>query len=76
MTTQTTHRANQANAKTTTNGHVKMYPAAKQLATKTDLTTQETQAITEALNPLIADAFALYVKTKNFHWHLSGSHFR
>ncbi|HZT98390.1 MAG TPA: DNA starvation/stationary phase protection protein [Ktedonobacteraceae bacterium] len=34
------------------------------------------QAITEAVNPLIADAFALYVKTKNFHWHLAGSHFR
>ena len=32
--------------------------------------------MTEAVNPLIADAFALYVKTKNFHWHLSGSHFR
>jgi len=28
----------------------------------------------EAVNPLIADAFALYVKTKNFHWHLYGSH--
>jgi starvation-inducible DNA-binding protein len=46
------------------------------LATVTDLTPQEVQAITEAVNPLIADAFALYVKTKNFHWHLSGSHFR
>jgi len=32
--------------------------------------------VTEAVNPLIADAFALYAKTKNFHWHLSGSHFR
>lgn len=32
--------------------------------------------MTEAVNPLIADAFALYVKTKNFHWHLYGSHFR
>ncbi|HKW21835.1 MAG TPA: DNA starvation/stationary phase protection protein [Ktedonobacterales bacterium] len=72
MTTQTTHHT----TRTQTNGHVKTYPAAKQLATKTDLTAQETQAITEALNPLIADAFALYVKTKNFHWHLSGSHFR
>src|SRR5689334_13791172 len=72
MTTQTTHHA----TRTQTNGHVKTYPAPKQLATKTDLTAQETQAITEALNPLIADAFALYVKTKNFHWHLSGSHFR
>lgn len=51
-------------------------PAPAQLATVTDLTQQEVQAITEALNPLIADAFALYVKTKNFHWHLSGSHFR
>lgn len=34
------------------------------------------QAITQALNPLIADAFALYVKTKNFHWHMTGHHFR
>ncbi|HLG63143.1 MAG TPA: DNA starvation/stationary phase protection protein [Ktedonosporobacter sp.] len=51
-------------------------PAPAQLATVTDLTQQEVQAITEAVNPLIADAFALYVKTKNFHWHLSGSHFR
>src|SRR5581483_8777834 len=50
--------------------------APAQLATVTDLTQQEVQAITEAVNPLIADTFALYVKTKNFHWHLSGSHFR
>jgi len=46
------------------------------LATVTDLSKEQTQAITEALNPLIADAFTLYVKLKNFHWHLSGSHFR
>jgi len=51
-------------------------PAPPQLTTVTDLTQQEVQAITNAVNPLIADAFALYVKTKNFHWHLSGSHFR
>jgi starvation-inducible DNA-binding protein len=55
---------------------VKTFPAAPKLATPTDLTQQEVKAITEALNPLIADAFALYTKTKNFHWHLSGSHFR
>jgi starvation-inducible DNA-binding protein len=55
---------------------VRSYPAPKQLATVTDLTSQEVQAITEAVNPLIADAFALFTKTKNFHWHLSGSHFR
>ncbi len=48
----------------------------KQLATVTDLKPEEVQNITNAVNPLIADAFALYVKTKNFHWHLSGSHFR
>jgi starvation-inducible DNA-binding protein len=55
---------------------LKSFPAPKQLATVTDLTPQEVQAVTEAVNPLIADAFALYVKTKNFHWHLAGSHFR
>jgi starvation-inducible DNA-binding protein len=46
------------------------------LHTPTDLGTDATQAITAALNPLVADAFALYVKTKNFHWHVSGPHFR
>src|SRR5581483_10818864 len=46
------------------------------LATRTDLSQQETQAITQAVNPLIADAFALFVKTKNYHWHLSGPQFR
>jgi starvation-inducible DNA-binding protein len=34
------------------------------------------QAISAALNTLLADAFALYLKTKNFHWHVSGPHFR
>lgn len=32
--------------------------------------------ISDALNPLLADVFALYLKTKNFHWHMLGSHFR
>lgn len=59
-----------------TKTHIKSSPVPAQLATVTDLTPQEAQAVTEAVNPLIADAFALYVKTKNFHWHLSGSHFR
>lgn len=59
-----------------TKTHIKSSPAPAHLATVTDLTPQEVQAVTEAVNPLIADAFALYVKTKNFHWHLSGSHFR
>jgi starvation-inducible DNA-binding protein len=59
-----------------TDGHAKGLAVPAQLATPTDLTPQDTQAITEALNPLVADAFALYVKTKNFHWHLAGAHFR
>jgi len=59
-----------------TKTQTKAYPASRQLATVTDLTSKEAQAVTEAINPLIADAFSLYVKTKNFHWHLSGSHFR
>src|SRR5215472_14467564 len=59
----------------TTKKKVESYPVPTQLATETDLSPQETKAITEAVNPLVADAFALYVKTKNFHWHLYGSHF-
>jgi starvation-inducible DNA-binding protein len=46
------------------------------LATPTDLGSDEVRAVVEAVNPLIADSFALYVKTKNFHWHVSGPHFR
>lgn len=54
----------------------KFYPAPSELKTPTDLTAKQASAIVEAINPLIADAFALYLKTKNFHWHLAGSHFR
>jgi starvation-inducible DNA-binding protein len=61
---------------TTQTTKVRSYPAPSKLATMTDLTQAEAQAVTTAVNPLIADAFALYVKTKNFHWHLYGSHFR
>jgi starvation-inducible DNA-binding protein len=46
------------------------------LATPTDLGENARKAISSALNPLVADAFALFVKTKNFHWHVSGSHYR
>ena len=46
------------------------------LNTPTDLSKQSTTAIAAALNRLAADAFALYLKTKNFHWHVSGPHFR
>src|SRR5580693_4103055 len=46
------------------------------LRTSTDLSAEAVNAVTGALNPLLADAFALYLKTKNFHWHVSGPHFR
>lgn len=46
------------------------------LATPTDLTSAATRDIAAALNKTLADVFALYVKTKNFHWHMSGPHFR
>ena len=46
------------------------------LATPSDLPAQATRDIGAALNAILADVFALYLKTKNFHWHLSGPHFR
>src|SRR6202047_120918 len=46
------------------------------LATPTDLTRSATKDITGAMNAILADVFALYLKTKNFHWHMSGPHFR
>ena len=76
MSTPTQTRSGQSETQPKGTHHVRSYPAPKQLATVTDLTSQEAQAVTEAVNPLIADALALYTKTKNFHWHLSGSHFR
>ena len=46
------------------------------LSTPTDLTSKNTAIVAKELNKLVADAFALYLKTKNFHWHASGPHFR
>jgi starvation-inducible DNA-binding protein len=46
------------------------------LNTPTDLKAAATKDITGALNAILADVFALYLKTKNFHWHMSGPHFR
>ncbi|WP_300254589.1 DNA starvation/stationary phase protection protein [Bradyrhizobium sp.] len=45
------------------------------LDTPTDLPAAAVDKISEAVNALLADAFALYLKTKNFHWHVSGRHF-
>jgi starvation-inducible DNA-binding protein len=46
------------------------------LKTPTDLGRDATKDLAGALNVLLADLFALYLKTKNFHWHVSGPHFR
>lgn len=54
-----------------------LQPRAKApLDTPTDLSPGAVKAISAALNAILADAFALYLKTKNFHWHVSGPHFR
>jgi len=46
------------------------------LATPTDLSAEAVRDISGAMNAIMADVFALYLKTKNFHWHVSGPHFR
>jgi starvation-inducible DNA-binding protein len=50
--------------------------APARLDTPTDLLPDAAREVSAALNALLADTFALYVKTKNFHWHVSGPHFR
>jgi starvation-inducible DNA-binding protein len=46
------------------------------LTTPTDLSEKAVQDVSGALTVLLSDVFALYLKTKNFHWHMSGAHFR
>jgi starvation-inducible DNA-binding protein len=46
------------------------------LKTPTDLSSNAAKSVKDALNTILADSFALYLKTKNFHWHVSGPHFR
>ena len=46
------------------------------LRTPTDLNRNDTKSVADALNSALADSYALYLKTKNFHWHVSGPHFR
>jgi starvation-inducible DNA-binding protein len=52
------------------------HTAPARLDTPTDLSDDAVREVSAALNALLADTFALYVKTKNFHWHVSGPHFR
>lgn len=48
----------------------------KTLASPAGLSADKVKAISASLNQVLADAFALYLKTKNFHWHMTGRHFR
>jgi starvation-inducible DNA-binding protein len=74
MDTQTPRSA--ATSAPLSHSRIRSFPAPPPLATPTDLQPDEVRAVVEAVNPLIADAYALYVKTKNYQWHLAGSHFR
>ncbi|HSU06109.1 MAG TPA: DNA starvation/stationary phase protection protein [Acetobacteraceae bacterium] len=56
--------------------HPEAHSVPPALATPSDLGANATRDIAAALNGLVADIFALYLKTKNFHWHMSGPHFR
>jgi len=67
--------------KNTPNGHSEPRPSRinyvhERLSPRTDLEEEATKNVAAALNGILADVFALYLKTKNFHWHMSGPHFR
>src|ERR1700685_1396471 len=66
-----TTEAKETSARTSKDVHVR-----ERLGTPTDLKSEATRDISAALAGLLADVFALYMKTKNFHWHMSGPHFR
>jgi starvation-inducible DNA-binding protein len=60
----------------TTQKAARKEPVNSHLLTPTDLASDGVTAISTELRRLLADVFVLYVKTKNFHWHMSGPHFR
>ncbi len=65
-----TTEAKETNVRTSKDAHVR-----ERLGTPTDLKSEATRDISAALAGLLADVFALYMKTKNFHWHMSGAAF-
>ena len=67
---------NTTGAIVTTNGHTTAPNVPVRLAVPTELTGEAVEAVSLSVNGVIADSFALYLKTKNFHWHVSGVHFR
>ena len=50
--------------------------SSSKLSTPTDLASNAAKSVADTLNGILADSYALYLKTKNFHWHVSGPHFR
>ena len=64
------------NAKTATAKSIARALQKAPLITPTDLKASATRDVSAAMNGILADVFALYLKTKNFHWHMSGPHFR
>src|SRR5258706_713624 len=76
MANATGHKTHMPAARDRAGERVRSFPAPKELATPTDLKPEEVGAVVEAVNPLIADSFALFIKTKNFHWHVASSHYR
>lgn len=56
--------------------HTEVEPKIAKLTTPDGFSSESIKNLSSALNALVADAFALYLKTKNFHWHMSGPHFR
>jgi starvation-inducible DNA-binding protein len=59
-----------------TGGHAVQEQETKAIHVPSDLDQHGVTEIANALRPLLADVFALYLKTKNFHWHMTGRHFR
>ena len=57
-------------------GHAMQEEQTKAIHVPSDLGSEAVEEICNALRPLLSDVFALYLKTKNFHWHMSGPHFR
>jgi starvation-inducible DNA-binding protein len=72
----TTKRKRHKEARMTKTTSAKETHTRERLGTPTDLKAEAARDISAALAGLLADVFALYVKTKNFHWHMSGPHFR
>jgi starvation-inducible DNA-binding protein len=59
-----------------TRQEMKQMATPQERETPTDLPAQNARSVADALNGILADSYALYLKTKNFHWHVSGPHFR